>query len=69
LANVHPWFANTTIDDAATWTYDFFQQTNVAQAATVSNNPTMYIAETGWPTVRIGLSMCLDSLFKTNAVI
>ncbi|CAE6448694.1 hypothetical protein RSOLAG1IB_09170 [Rhizoctonia solani AG-1 IB] len=50
LANVHPWFANTTIDDAATWTYDFFQQTNVAQAATVSNNPTMYIAETGWPT-------------------
>ncbi|KAF8754761.1 glycosyl hydrolase 17 family [Rhizoctonia solani] len=56
LANVHPWFANTTIDDAATWTYDFFQQTNVAQAATVSNNPTMYIAETGWPTKTNGAS-------------
>ncbi|EUC67542.1 glycoside hydrolase family 17 protein, partial [Rhizoctonia solani AG-3 Rhs1AP] len=50
LANVHPWFAKTTIDDAAGWTYDFFQQTNVAQANTVSNKPAMYIAETGWPT-------------------
>ncbi|KAL5634135.1 hypothetical protein ACGC1H_006086 [Rhizoctonia solani] len=50
LANVHPWFAKTTIDDAAGWTYDFFQQTNVAQANAVSNKPAMYIAETGWPT-------------------
>ena len=50
LANVHPWFAQTTINDAAGWTYDFFQQTNIAQAAQVSNKPSMYIAETGWPT-------------------
>ncbi|KDN50518.1 hypothetical protein RSAG8_01016, partial [Rhizoctonia solani AG-8 WAC10335] len=50
LANVHPWFAHTTIDDAAGWTYDFFQQNNIAQANAVSNKPTMYIAETGWPT-------------------
>ncbi|KAJ1305130.1 hypothetical protein OPQ81_000167 [Rhizoctonia solani] len=50
LANVHPWFAHTTINDAAGWTYDFFQQTNVAAANAVSNKPTMYIAETGWPT-------------------
>ncbi|KAG8764130.1 hypothetical protein FRC11_004618 [Ceratobasidium sp. 423] len=50
LANVHPWFAHTTIQDAAGWTYDFFQQNNIAQANAVSNKPTMYIAETGWPT-------------------
>ncbi|CAE7136729.1 unnamed protein product [Rhizoctonia solani] len=50
LANVHPWFAHTTIDDAAGWTYDFFQQNNIAQANAVANKPTMYIAETGWPT-------------------
>ena len=32
MANVHPWFANTTIDDAAGWTYTFFQDTDIAQA-------------------------------------
>lgn len=51
LANVHPWFATQTVENSAGWTYDFFQQTNIAQAAQVSNKPTMYIAETGWPTV------------------
>ncbi|KAF8754281.1 glycosyl hydrolase 17 family [Rhizoctonia solani] len=50
LANVHPWFAHTTINDAAGWTWDFFQQNNIAQANAVANKPTMYIAETGWPT-------------------
>ena len=50
MANVHPWFANTTIDDAAGWTYTFFQDTDIAQAEALSNNPKMYIAETGWPT-------------------
>lgn len=51
MANVHPWFANTTIDDAASWTAEFFEETDIAEAAKVSNNPSMYIAETGWPTV------------------
>ncbi|KAF8606598.1 glycoside hydrolase [Ceratobasidium sp. AG-I] len=50
LANVHPWFATQTVENAAGWTYDFFQQTNIAQAAQATNKPTMYIAETGWPT-------------------
>ncbi|KAL5486085.1 hypothetical protein ACEPAI_7129 [Sanghuangporus weigelae] len=50
MANVHPWFANTTIDDAASWTASFFTETNIAQADSVSNRPQMYIAETGWPT-------------------
>lgn len=51
MANVHPWFANTTIDDAAGWTALFFEETNIAQADALSNKPKMYIAETGWPTV------------------
>ncbi|EIN10059.1 glycoside hydrolase family 17 protein [Punctularia strigosozonata HHB-11173 SS5] len=50
MSNVHPWFADTTIDDAAGWTYEFFQEQNVEPAAALSNKPQMYIAETGWPT-------------------
>jgi len=51
MANVHPWFANQTIDAAAGWTTQFFQDTDVAAANAASNKPQMYIAETGWPTV------------------
>ncbi|KAJ8086896.1 hypothetical protein PM082_005721 [Marasmius tenuissimus] len=50
MANVHPWFANVTIQDAASWTNQFFQETNVQPASLLSNKPKMYIAETGWPT-------------------
>ncbi|KAJ7653486.1 glycoside hydrolase family 17 protein [Mycena rosella] len=50
MANVHPWFAAEAIEDAAGWTADFFATTNVAAANALSNKPTMYIAETGWPT-------------------
>ncbi|KAJ7584368.1 glycoside hydrolase family 17 protein [Mycena floridula] len=50
LANVHPWFANTTIDNAAAWTNQFFSDTDVKPAAALPNQPKMYIAETGWPT-------------------
>lgn len=53
LANVHPWFANVTAEQSAAWTADFFQQQNVAVASSLSNNPKMYIAETGWPTVNL----------------
>jgi exo-beta-1,3-glucanase (GH17 family) len=49
MANDHPWFANVSIDQAAAWTYQFFEQTNVQPAAALPNHPTMYIAETGWP--------------------
>ena len=52
MANVHPWFANVSIDDAASWTATYFSETDVAAADAVSNKPNMYIAETGWPTVR-----------------
>ncbi|KAJ7639071.1 glycoside hydrolase [Roridomyces roridus] len=50
MANVHPWFAAESVQDGANWTETFFSTTNVAAASALSNNPTMYIAETGWPT-------------------
>jgi hypothetical protein len=51
MANVHPWFANQSIDNAAAWTADFFNSTDYALAQSLSNKPKMFIAETGWPTV------------------
>jgi exo-beta-1,3-glucanase (GH17 family) len=51
MSNVHPWFANQTIDYAANWTADFFENTNVVVAQALPNKPKMFIAETGWPTV------------------
>jgi exo-beta-1,3-glucanase (GH17 family) len=52
MANVHPWFGNVSINDAAGWTYEFFEQVDVTPAQALSNKPTMYIAETGWPSVK-----------------
>ena len=51
MANVHPWFADVTVQESAGWTYEFFQQNDVQLANNLTNKPTMYIAETGWPTV------------------
>jgi len=50
MSNIHPYFANKSITDAAQWTHTFFQETNVGPANALSNHPKMYIAETGWPT-------------------
>ena len=50
MANIHAWFANVSIDQAAGWVNEFFQENNVAVAKTLANNPKMFIAETGWPT-------------------
>lgn len=52
MSNVHPWFANVSIAEAAGWTNTFFQGQNVAVAQGLSNKPQMFIAETGWPSVR-----------------
>jgi exo-beta-1,3-glucanase (GH17 family) len=49
MSNVHPWFANVSIDQAADWTWEFFQDNNVVVANGLTNKPEMYIAETGWP--------------------
>ena len=50
MSNIHAWFANVSIDQAAGWTNEFFQENNVQLAQSLTNQPTMYIAETGWPT-------------------
>ncbi|KAF9485160.1 glycoside hydrolase family 17 protein [Pholiota conissans] len=50
MANVHPWFANVSAQASAGWTADFFAEQDVALANGLANKPTMYIAETGWPT-------------------
>jgi exo-beta-1,3-glucanase (GH17 family) len=49
MSNVHPWFANVSVDQAAGWTWDFFETQNVQPASELPNKPTMSIAETGWP--------------------
>jgi len=56
MSNVHPWFADVSIDEAAGWTADFFQTQNVDIAQGLQNKPKMYIAETGWPTASNGTS-------------
>lgn len=50
MANVHPWFADVSIDQAAGWTWTFFTGTDEELAASLVNKPSMSIAETGWPT-------------------
>ncbi len=40
MANDHPWFGNVSIDQAAAWTYSFFEETNVQPAAAGSNSLT-----------------------------
>jgi exo-beta-1,3-glucanase (GH17 family) len=49
MSIVHPWLADKTILDAATWTLASFKETSVDVANTLTNKPQMYIAETGWP--------------------
>lgn len=62
MANVHPWFGNVSIDDAADWTATFFQETDVDAATALSNDPIMYIAETGWPSVSTSSSYMSTSI-------
>ena len=50
MANVHPWFGGMIVDEAAAWVYDFTAEQQPASALLATNNPTLYIAETGWPT-------------------
>ncbi|GAA5991014.1 hypothetical protein JCM10908_006499 [Rhodotorula pacifica] len=50
MANVHPWFGGVNINQAAGWTWEFFEENDVAISEAVTNKPTPYVAETGWPT-------------------
>jgi len=57
MANVHPWFGHVPIEQAAGWTWQFFQDFDVNICAQAPNKPIMYIAETGWPTASDNASM------------
>jgi len=46
MSNVHPFFAGRNVNEAAGWTWDFWQSRDVILTGTESNN---IIAETGWP--------------------
>ena len=50
MVNVHAWHANTTIQDAPKWTFDFFKENGPDLANLVPNKPQIYMAEVGWPT-------------------
>ena len=47
MANIHPFFAGVTSGVAAAWTWDFWQNHDVA--LTQGTNKRQIIAETGWP--------------------
>ncbi|KAI9619229.1 hypothetical protein H4Q26_011910 [Puccinia striiformis f. sp. tritici PST-130] len=63
MANVHPWFGHVPVEQAASWTWQFYQvelpspDFDVNVCATAPNKPIMYIAETGWPTASDNASM------------
>ncbi|KAL7271331.1 hypothetical protein RUND412_005924 [Rhizina undulata] len=50
MANIHPFFAGVTVQDAGNWTYDFFQSNDVYLTKGMTNPPRTMISETGWPT-------------------
>jgi len=48
MSNVHPFFAGVQADQAAAWTWDFWNSHDVSLTAT-NNNIKQVIAEVGWP--------------------
>lgn len=60
MANVHPWFGHVPIEQAAGWTWKFFQDFDVDVCNQAPNKPIMYIAETGWPTASDNASMATN---------
>ncbi|KAK6504967.1 hypothetical protein TWF481_006900 [Arthrobotrys musiformis] len=49
MANVHPFFAGVTVDDAPDWTWLFTENNDVAIARQTTNNPNVIVSEVGWP--------------------
>lgn len=56
MANVHPYFGGLGINQAAAWTWQFFQEFDVAPAQLSTNKPAVYIAEVGWPSQSMNAS-------------
>ena len=50
MVNVHAWYANSTIQDAPTFSFDSFKKNGPDLAGLVPNKPQMYMTEVGWPT-------------------
>lgn len=50
MANVHAWFGGLPVDQAAGWVWSYTANQEPASALLATNKPTLYIAETGWPT-------------------
>lgn len=48
MANIHPFFAGVTAEEAAAWTYNFWATNN--KPLWKSDNKKNIISETGWPT-------------------
>lgn len=48
MANIHPFFAGVSVEEAAGWTWSFWQNQNVPLTAS-SPNVGQIISETGWP--------------------
>ena len=46
MSNVHPFFAGVDVQNAASWTWDFWQSHDVVLTG---NEATQVISETGWP--------------------
>lgn len=46
MANIHPFFAGVTADQAASWTWEFWQNHNVVLKSDLTKH---IISETGWP--------------------
>lgn len=49
MANVHPFFAGVTVEDAPGWTWEFTDNNNYAIARQTLNNPNVIVSEVGWP--------------------
>ncbi|KAJ5099429.1 glucan endo-1-3-beta-glucosidase btgC [Penicillium argentinense] len=47
MSNVHPFFAGVNVDNAASWTWDFWQNHDVS--LTKGTNKKQIISEVGWP--------------------
>ncbi|KAK0551974.1 hypothetical protein OC846_003058, partial [Tilletia horrida] len=48
-ANVHAWFGQVPIDQAAGWTWDYAMTNTPSVTITSPNAPKYYISEVGWP--------------------
>ena len=50
MVKVDSWYSNRRTRDAAKWSFDFFNETGMELARTLSYQQEMYMAQVGWPT-------------------